>query len=400
MLFPVLDIQGLFEYSSGVPKLNAGGYAIDWQGMQQLAVPSSPHFTIWDLVLAVLLVGIVYRLLRITIQFISLLKIHKRSSKVKLEGIVVRRVFIEIAPFSFFGHIYLNPKQHDQKELAMILSHEKVHVKQRHSLDILLAELCRILFWFNPVAWLMKNAIKENLEFLTDSQLLKKGTNIKKYQYSLLKNMAGEQVSNLANSFNFYHLKKRIKMMNKQKSSNQSLLRYLFFIPVVAFVAIAATASGHNNPVMESSVLLVNTGEMHSDTTTLPENFHGIYLVDTKVETSREVNTLNPENIESIQVYKGDAAVKHFGDKGKNGVIQITTKKPGKAESKAIQKQKLNSDVLYVIDGSVASHKALEKLNPDEIASIDVLKEASAIKKYGEKGKNGVVEITLKKESD
>src|SRR5699024_1676932 len=102
----------------------------------------------------------------------------------------------------------------------------------------------------------------------------------------------------------------------------------------------------------------------------------------------------------SIKVLKGEAAVKAFGDKGENGVIKIFLKKDNVQSNKKEVTVDEKPQPLYIIDGKSVSKDVLDQLNPDKIASIDVLKDESAVKKYGEKGENGVVEITLKTESN
>src|SRR3546814_11856085 len=110
---------------------------------------------------------------------------------------------------------------HSAEEQRAIIAHEKVHAKEWHTADILAGELNRIFYWFNPGAWLMITAIRENLEFITDRRVLRDGTDAKTYQYSLVKASGIPYASALANNFNFSHLKIRITMLDKKPSSEQ-----------------------------------------------------------------------------------------------------------------------------------------------------------------------------------
>jgi TonB-dependent SusC/RagA subfamily outer membrane receptor len=137
-----------------------------------------------------------------------------------------------------------------------------------------------------------------------------------------------------------------------------------------------------------------------------------LYVVNGKEIIPSSVNDLNPNDIESINVLKDGSAIKKYGGKGINGVVEINLKKEAiERESKKIQ-QKTNPPVftkgdstalkntpLYVLNGKEIISSSLNNLNPDDIESVNVLKDESAIKKYGSKGSNGVVEINLKKEA-
>lgn len=117
--------------------------------------------------------GVIVLALRLLVQFISLFKIYSKSSPGKLSGHRVRIIKGDAAPFSFGNHIYINPDNHSAADLKSILLHEQVHVSQWHTFDILLVELSVVFYWFNPGVWLMKKAVRENIEFITDSPTVK-----------------------------------------------------------------------------------------------------------------------------------------------------------------------------------------------------------------------------------
>jgi hypothetical protein len=123
---------------------------------------------------------------RLVVQFLSLYQVHRRSEPDRSGPYPFRRVADEVAPFSFWQTVYLNPGCHAPADLPAILQHEAVHVSEWHSLDLLLAELTLVCCWFNPAAWLLKGAVAENLEFRTDQQLLRGGIDRQAYQYGLL----------------------------------------------------------------------------------------------------------------------------------------------------------------------------------------------------------------------
>lgn len=197
----------------------------------------------WALLSILFYVGVVLMALRLVIQFISLYKMHRKSEPGAIASYKVRILSEPVSPFSFWQTVYINPSLHQEKELQTILAHEQVHVRQWHSLDIMLAELSVVFYWFNPGVWMMKKAVKENLEFITDQKILNKGVDRKTYQYSLLDVGNLNAAVSIVNNFNLSDLKKRIKMMNVKRSSRLNLSRYLLVTPLLLSITLAFTVS-------------------------------------------------------------------------------------------------------------------------------------------------------------
>jgi len=138
------------------------------------------------------------------------------------------------APCSFGNNIFIDPEKYEWDVYNQILQHEKVHIQQKHSLDILFAELVLIVQWFNPFAWLYRKEVESNLEFLTDDELVQKEEVEKSsYQLSLLKVSAPHFPLSLTTNYNQSLLKKRITMMNTKKSSIHTAWKYFFLLPLL-----------------------------------------------------------------------------------------------------------------------------------------------------------------------
>jgi hypothetical protein len=155
------------------------------------------------------------------------------------------------APCSFGNSIFINPEKYDWDTYSQILAHEKIHVQQGHSYDILLAELALIFQWFNPFAWLYRKAIEDNLEFLTDNDLLKdEDIDRSSYQLSLVKVSAPHFPVSLTTNYNQSILKRRLIMMNAKKSNLNTTWKYLFIAPLLmVFVCVI------NEPIANGSPL-------------------------------------------------------------------------------------------------------------------------------------------------
>ncbi|MBB5397357.1 M56 family metallopeptidase [Mucilaginibacter sp. AK015] len=144
------------------------------------------------------------------------------------------------APCSFGNYIFINPAKYDWETYSQILLHEKIHVKQGHSLDLLLAELMLVFQWFNPFAWLYRKELENNLEFLTDNDVLNNnGAEREIYQMSLLKVSVPNLSMRITTNYNQSLLKKRIVMMNAKRSNIHTTWKYLFLLPLMAFLMCA-----------------------------------------------------------------------------------------------------------------------------------------------------------------
>lgn len=229
-LTEVLD--GFRSTPAFLPQLN--------QNINRLAQQDSVSL-LWQVLTFVFYAGVLFMASRLIIQFISLRRVHKNSKPGRVDNFKVRILNDEVSPFSFWQTIYINPLLHKKEDLKNIIEHERVHVEEWHTLDIVLAEISLVFYWFNPGVWLMKKAVRENIEFVTDAKILKKGIDKKAYQYSLLDVGTLRPSVAIVNHFNLSDLKKRIKMMNSKRSSTINLTRYVFVLPALLFLTLAFT---------------------------------------------------------------------------------------------------------------------------------------------------------------
>ncbi|WP_316797414.1 M56 family metallopeptidase [Pedobacter agri] len=257
-------------FSSAYPFINLNSFFVDKpsvpafipqfnQNVKQFVQQDSVSI-FWQALTLVFYLGVLLMAIRLMIQFISLHQMHKKSSVSKIRDFNVRILSEEVSPFSFWQTIYINPALHKTQDLNNILEHEKVHVEEWHTLDIILAEICVVFYWFNPGVWLMKKAVRENIEFITDAKILKKGIDKKAYQYSLLDVGSLQPSIAIVNNFNLSDLKKRIIMMNAKRSSQVNLSRYLLVLPVLICVTLAFTIDSKNAP--KAIVPLTNTDKI------------------------------------------------------------------------------------------------------------------------------------------
>jgi hypothetical protein len=161
------------------------------------------------------------------------------------------------APCSFGNNIFINPEKYDWDTYNQILIHEKVHIQQGHSFDIMLSELVLVFQWFNPFAWLYRGELENNLEFLTDEAVLYQNEVDKSsYQISLLKVSAPHLALSVTTNYNQSLLKKRIVMMNAKKSNIHTMWKYFILVPLMGGLACALneTAFSQTNKTHSKTV--------------------------------------------------------------------------------------------------------------------------------------------------
>lgn len=173
----------------------------------------APSITWMDMLLGIYWAGVAVLSLRLVWQLFSIIRLAAISRKQEVEGITVHLLRGEGSPFSFFRWVFMYPSTLEGKQLHEVMVHECTHVSGLHSLDTLFSELFSIACWFNPFAWLMKQEVRMNLEYLADESVLSDGNARKSYQYHLL-GLAYRQPNEstkIANNLIYYLLKKELK---------------------------------------------------------------------------------------------------------------------------------------------------------------------------------------------
>ena len=407
--------------------------SIDFSKLVTQTKTSQAGWGMHEFILLIYIAGIVFTLARLIYQAIRIRQLYKTSAKETLNELTLVCTDKPITPFAYFKKIFIHRAGNDSRSIEQILAHEKSHINQLHYVDLLLVELISVVQWFNPVVWLYEAALKEVHEYLADETVLKQGFKKGEYQVLLINQALGGPIFTISHHFNKSLIKKRILMMTKIKSTRFARLNALLLLPVTAFLLMAfSNPENLVKPVFQSARQLavglnvtaphsqlttpdtitvtvkksVNAKQPGSKTDTLvekTEQVKTIVIVDGVEKTDFNEKEISPETIETVTVYKGDKATEMYGEKGKNGVVIVNTKKIVKQSGSDKTEIIVNSsesdlDKAYVVVDGVHDPDFLKNnKNTDNIESINVLKGESATALYGEKGKNGVIMITLKK---
>ena len=222
------------------------------------AVQETPTISWVQIVLLVYLAGILFLVCRNIYSLICLFRLVHSGKHEKLEkGVTLVVHNQEIAPFSWMKYIVISRKDLEENGRE-ILIHEMAHIHHRHSVDLLVADICIFFQWFNPGAWLLKQELQNIHEYEADETVINEGVNAKEYQLLLIKKAVGTRLYSMANSFNHSKLKKRITMMLKEKSSPWARLKYLYVLPVAAIAVTAFARPEVSDKVEKISSVKVN----------------------------------------------------------------------------------------------------------------------------------------------
>ncbi|MGD8535859.1 MAG: M56 family metallopeptidase, partial [Candidatus Aminicenantes bacterium] len=192
-----------------------------------------------DILLLVYIWGVMFFLIRFVYQLLKVLILIRKSGVQKYNGLKV--VFIEkdCSPFSFFNYVFINKSNISGDDFQRIIAHEMIHIKQYHSIDLLILEWLTIFQWFNPFVWPYKKSLKETHEYLADYAVIAQGCSAAKYQLLIFEQHVGVKLFELANNFNQSQIKRRITMMTKSKSKGLAKLKFLLIFPMVCFLILA-----------------------------------------------------------------------------------------------------------------------------------------------------------------
>ena len=416
----------------------------------------------------------------ITITLLGLLLMHiikiqllkKKCEVTQMDGFDFINTNEENAPFSFLNNLFWKQSISLQDQGGQqIFKHEITHIQQKHTWDRIYCQIVASVFWMNPFNWVIQNELVAIHEFIADEEAVG-NSNVEAFAKMLLQTHYGNHFLNPTHSFFYSSIKRRLAMLTKSTSIKYSYLRRVMVLPVlivsVCLISIKVHAKEKigkkveeikNNFSLLVSDTLMPTQKSNLKSPPIPPNpslvqpdyyINGVkigegapppppmvkpvYYIDGVKVTEQEMKTMTPENIKSINVLKGEQAIKKYPKDGKNGIIEISTKfierkdqMPNKEWSNINAYQNVSSSLdeitylnmangvklqfngsvdtlisngtkqtpLYVLDGTPI--KSIEGISPTDIESINILKDANSTIAYGDAAKNGVVLITSRK---
>ena len=306
-----------------------------WQRIGQL--PWRALFaTLYFSGLAVCIVHFLMSLLAI----VSLIRKSKRHTLP--DGTILVTHTKSYGPFSWMRYIIVSERDLSDNS-AMILAHERAHIRLHHSWNLLFVQLCATAQWFNPAAWLLKRELEAIHEYEADSDTLRQGFDARQYQLRLFEAVVGTNFNTITNNFNNCSTKKRIIMMMKKQSSPWTRMKALFVLPVtfVAVAVISCTSQNSNEvEVTETGVIITNNGkDKPLSIIVLSDGTEITPVGDLWADEHNKDNNgflkffnLRQENIEAIEVLQEEEAKAAYGESAANGAIKFHIKEKSKLE--------------------------------------------------------------------
>ena len=334
-----------------------------------------------QILLMVYLSGVLFFACRHIYSLGRLLMLLRSGEKEKMENgmtLVIHQQ--KISPFSWMKYIVIS-KVDLEEDGREILIHEAAHVRNRHSVDLLIADICIFFQWFNPASWLLKQELQNIHEYEADESVIREGVNARQYQLLLIKKAVGTRLYSMANSFNHSKLKKRITMMLKEKSNPWARLKYLYVLPLAAIAVTAFARPEISGKMDEISAVKVNDFVQ----------IVGTKVPEKKVEVLKDTVKKDAPKEEAFEVSRLETVPTH-------SKVTITDgmKRSG-MDLFSVRNAGSQPQPLILVDGKEITGEQMQRdINPDMIESISVLKDEASTAIYGDKAKHGVILITLK----
>ncbi len=380
---------------------------------QTLEVSTSAIFLI------IYVLGVIFFLIRFLRNIYFLLQRTNLSEKITFKEYRIVLIPALINPCCFLKSIYLNKTDYLNSKIDQaLIDHEIEHAKQYHTIDIILIELVKIFYWFNPVHVLYDRAIRINHEYLADNEVIRDKSDITDYAENLLSFIAGKINITLTSASNHSFTKQRLMMMMKSGSGRLIYgTRIAAALCFVALLFISLSFKEADNKLSENNFSGTGTEIKQNVVRGIVTTNDGIPLsgvtIKTTLNNNQSVETISDFdgrfNLDDVQSgasllieYRGFKILTIKVDFSSEMVIKLVRDPKFKGDIFTNVVQIVNfrhpdfspADALVVINGRILDYKDNLKVNPDEMRSFKALNDKDAIKKYGEKGRDGVIEIT------
>ncbi len=379
-IIPTLNIPSPFIISQGIETT--------FRMTKTTAFPGN-SWGMAEILLLIYTAGVVFFLLRFTVHLIKLLIVVKKFGIKNYEGTHIVSIDKDFSPFSFLNIIFINDKKMTENDLRRIIAHEKIHIKQYHSFDILLMELVTIFQWFNPFVWPYKKSLQETHEYLADYGVIAQGFSKAKYQLLMFEQHVGMKLFEFANNFKQSLIKRRLTMMTKNKSKSVARLKFLFVLPLASLLVLAfADPKPAESPPLQIDE--TSNAEMYSlDTTS-----ESIQTSDKKKEENLKKKM---EKLKKLAQIKDEFKKLSEKEKAIRKELDVVKDPSKKKELKTYLKKVLEkkAQMKEVLEENGALEKASENNLKKELTVL--MEKEEAIRKKLEKVKDPKKKAELKK---
>ena len=357
---------------------------------------------------------------------VRIFRLKAMNSKTQMGEFTFIETDLDEAPFSFFSNLFWKKSISIEDECGRkILQHELSHIREKHSWDRLFSQLICSVFWMNPFNWIIQKELQNIHEFIADRDAVGTGE-VDAFAKMLLQTYYGNHFLNPSHSFYYSSIKRRIIMLTTSNVPKYAYLRKVAVLPMLAFILALFSIQLSAQEAKENKAEAQSTAAKDQRQAKIDQRQAKIdqrqAVIDQKQAEIDQIQAeidqkqakvdyelamldqgifLTPSDIKSMNVDTNKLEIRGTRN-GKDVTVTVdgpnenTTLKGNIIELKGLYGQKNNP--LIVIDGVISSDINLKDINPNNILSINVLKGEKATAKYAEKGANGVIEITTKKQ--
>ncbi len=298
-------VYGLFEYTLGeVTIYGEGSSAID-------SVATGKSLPYFSYIILLYMIGVFFAVGRFIFRFYQISRLLQKSKVVYHNGLRLIFTVPGTPTFSFFNYVFIDENLFNRRdEVDKIIEHEKIHIDQNHSLDIVIAELFSIIQWFNPTVYLFKKTLKENHEFIADSDVLAVYPDIMSYTKLLIDNSSIIKTNILTHNFSYSLLKRRLFMIKKTKNP----LRFSFKL-VWVMLAVSMVVYACSGPIKKDNI----SSEIESVTSVDPNFSNDSILVTSYFEPDnglvKFVISIGKDRITKLSLFdKNNTLISDFMD--------------------------------------------------------------------------------------
>ena len=284
------------------------------------------------ILMSIYILGVLFFSIKFIINLQDLILKIRKNPKVKELGITNVLLPEKTPPHTFFSFIFFNKEKFLKDEIPQdVKIHEEAHARQKHSFDVLFVELLQIIYWINPLIFLLKRSIKLNHEFLADRAVIKQGISTAAYQQTLLSFSSGQLQSDLVNPINYSSIKKRFTVMKTKTSKNRIWARSFLLLPVLAGLLYGfSTKEVVERNKSENSKIILQNNEILE----LVVDNEGLILMDQKIITLPELQKIQKGKFTMVSINASTEAPQAIIEKliqviRSNGISKISICSPG-----------------------------------------------------------------------
>ena len=364
--------------------------------------------------------GVLLFLIRFLRNLFLIVQRSRLSEKISYSGYQIILTNDQIGPCCFFDHIFLNRQDYLNGRIDKdLLNHEMEHARQSHTIDIILIELVKVFYWFNPIYILYERAIKINHEYLADNGVISDNSDIKSYTDKLLNFITCNSNMSLTSGSNNSFTKMRLMMMMKSHSGNikyGARIATTLCMVTIIFILLSFKDSKYQTlpknpsqigieiqqnivkgivltedgkPLIAAKVTAVGSNNTSLKSSTFPDGRFTLSGLHSGASINIECQGFKTQTLKAD--FSSMMTVKMVRDPDYKGKVIITEIQTANFRNSDFTP----ASALITINGEILDKNGEFKINPGDIRSLRVLTDKEATNKYGDKGKDGVLEILL-----